>query len=286
MLFPLEKYEEVPSERKNTLQVFITTCCNLNCKGCFARKVMGKRNQHISLEEYSKVLQRFKEKGGIQINLIGGEPLLHPKLREIIQLNRKEKIKTTIYTNGYFLKNYKKEDFEGVKVRVSVYSFEGLNKSLKSLGKFDIPVEFCFMISSKTNIKELVKSAKVIEKKFNCRVFFISSLRELDNKNKEFFEDTPMTLNLLKYKKLVCEFLQKYKGAMEIHVSKRGVFESTKVVAENKCKFANYFIGGKVIQCPYDIVNEKYQKDYQFGCRSCQHNNSCLMSKVVFVRKS
>jgi hypothetical protein len=157
---------------------------------------------------------------------------------------------------------------------------------LKSLGKFDIPVEFCFMISSKTNIKELVKSAKVIEKKFNCRVFFISSLRELDNKNKEFFEDTPMTLNLLKYKKLVCEFLQKYKGAMEIHVSKRGVFESTKVVAENKCKFANYFIGGKVIQCPYDIVNEKYQKDYQFGCRSCQHNNSCLMSKVVFVRKS
>ncbi len=286
MLFPLEKYEEIPSERKNTLQVFITTCCNLNCRGCFARKVMGKRNQHISIEEYKAVLKKFKERRGVQINLIGGEPLLHPKLKEIIQLNKEENIKTTIYTNGYFIKKYTKKDFEGVKVRVSIYTLEGVHKSLENLGKFDIPVEFCFMVSSKTTTNEIVKAAKIIESKFDCKVLFISSLRELDNKNKEFFEDTPMTLNLLKYKKLVHDFLEKYKGSMEIHISKRGVFESSKVLAENKCKFANYFIGGKIIQCPYDIVNEKYQKDYQFGCRSCQHNNTCLMSKVVFARKN
>ncbi|PIT88468.1 MAG: hypothetical protein COU29_01650 [Candidatus Magasanikbacteria bacterium CG10_big_fil_rev_8_21_14_0_10_36_32] len=71
---------------------------------------------------------------------------------------------------------------------------------------------------------------------------------------------------------------------MEIHVSKRGVFESTKTIAENKCRFANYFIGGQIIQCPYDVVNLKFQKDYTFNTRHCQQSNTCLMSKVVFKK--
>lgn len=72
---------------------------------------------------------------------------------------------------------------------------------------------------------------------------------------------------------------------MEIHISKRGVFESTKSLADNKCVFANYFKGNKIIQCPYDVVNMKFQKDYEFGKRFCQHNNSCLMSKIVLKKK-
>ena len=93
-------------------------------------------------------------------------------------------------------------------------------------------------------------------------------------------------MNLLNYKELVHNFLNAYHGNMEIHISKRGVFESTKVVAENKCHFANYFIGGKIIQCPYDIINLRFQKDYEFNKRYCQHNNSCLMSKIRLRKKN
>lgn len=285
MFFSWGKYKEKEVGRRNTLQIFITNRCNLKCKGCFARKIMKENNQDISLKEYGKAVKEFLRKGGKQINIIGGEPLLHPQLREILDFNRKHKIKTTIYTNGEYLNNFNKKFFKDIKLRVSVYCKSKGIKSSDKIPKTDIPIEICYMVSKSTTLKELLASAKHIEKNYKCKVFFISSIRELDNPKKEFFQDTKITMNVLKYKQLVHDFLEKYSGKMEVHISKRGVFESTKTLADNKCHFANYFIGGKIIQCPYDIVNRKFQKTYKFGVRHCQHNNSCLMSKIALKKR-
>lgn len=285
MKFPWHKYNEKTLGRRNTLQIFITNDCNLKCRGCFARNIIGENQENISLEEYKKVLGLFLAKGGQQINLLGGEPLVHPNLREILEMNRSNKIKTTVYTNGYFLDKFSEKDFEGAKLRVSLYCKNGKIKSVQSLPETTIPFDANFMVSRKTTLDELLDSAKEVETKYNCKTFFISSIRELDNPRKEFFDDTPITMPVLEYKELVHNFLIQYSGNMQIHVSKRGVFESTTTPADNKCRFANYFIGGKVIQCPYEVVNSKFQKDYSFGERYCQQNNSCLMSKVIFVKK-
>ena len=102
MKFPWHKYEEKVLDRRNTLQIFVTNDCNLKCKGCFARNLIGNDKQHMGLEEYKLVINTFLEKGGKQINLLGGEPLLHPNLNEILKINKENAIKTTIYTNGYF----------------------------------------------------------------------------------------------------------------------------------------------------------------------------------------
>lgn len=283
MIFPLAQYNELPLERRNTLQVFITNRCNLSCKGCFARKVMTDERD-MPLSEYQTVIDGFLDREGKQITLLGGEPLLHPNLREMIKINKDNDLKTTIYTNGKFINQYAPQDFDGTKLRVSLYCKTGTTKSLDSLPKTDIPFEVCFMVSKQTSLDELVNTAKDFEAR-NGKVFFISSLRELDNEKKEFFQDTTLTMPLLEYKQLVHDFLREYKGYMEVHVSKRGVFESTTTLADNKCRFANYFSGGKIIQCPYDVVNLKFQKDYSFGERFCQHNNSCLMSKIKLKRK-
>jgi organic radical activating enzyme len=284
MFFPLDKYEEIETGRRNTLQIFITNRCNLNCNGCFAKKVMGENRGDISIKEYGLAVNEFLKKGGQQINLLGGEPLMHPRLKEILEINKKRNIKTTIYTNGILLPNFSREDFQGAKLRVSVYCKNKGIKSAKGLPKTSLPIEVCYMVSKRTTAKEMLDSSYHIEKNCNCNVFFISSIRELDNKNKEFFEDTNLTMNLLQYKKIVHEFLREYNGNMQIHVSKRGVFESTKSLAENKCRFANYFIGKKIIQCPYDTINLKFQKGYEFNKRHCQHNNTCLMSKIILKK--
>ncbi len=286
MKFPWNKYEELPLERRNTLQIFITNRCNLRCKGCFSRKAMGDSNADISMEEYMSAVLKFLEKGGKQINILGGEPLLHPALRKILDINRENKIKTTIYTNGYFLKDYLKEDFEGVKLRISLCSEEMQNKNIKKLAITDIPFDANFMISKNTTLNEMLDCAHYVEKNHNCRVFFIFSMRELDNPEQEFFDDTENTMSVIDYKKLVHRFLEEYTGNMKIHISKRGVFESTTTLPDTKCRFANYFIGGKIIQCPYDIINLKFQKDYDFNCRNCQQNNTCLMSKIILKRAS
>ena len=284
MRFPWHKYEELSLSRRNTLQIFITNACNLKCNGCFARKVIKENNSHISVKEYGDVIDEFLKKDGGQVNLLGGEPLLHPQLKILLQINKDKELKTTIYTNGYFLGKYNPEDFDAAKLRVSIYGAED-NKGAHNIPKTDIPFDANFMVSKNTNLEGLIKSAKHVEKNHNCNVFFISSIRELDNERQEFFDDTDICMPILKYKELVHDFLKKYDGEMDIHISKRGVFESTKTVADNKCRFANYFIGGKIIQCPYDVVNLKFQKDYEFDERYCQQNNSCLMSKIKLRKK-
>ena len=285
MLFPWNKYKELPVGRRNTLQVFIITECNLHCEGCFARSIM-KGTSFISLEEYSSAVKDFIARGGEQINILGGEPLLHPNLAGILDINRQQKLKTTIYTNGYHLNKFDKKFFDGIKLRVSLYCKTGGTKSTASIPKTNIPIEVCFMVSANTTLNELLETANIVETEHNCKVFFISSIRELDNPNKEFFEDTPLCMNLLEYKKLVHDFLRQCNENMEIHISKRGVFESTINLAENKCRFSNYFIGGKIIQCPYDVINAKFQPGYAFGKRNCQQNNTCLMSKIAVKRKA
>lgn len=284
MKFPLTKYEEVDLKYRNTMQIFITNNCNFSCKGCFARKVIKTKIKNMSISEYKKAINLCVDKNGKQVNLLGGEPLLHPKLKELIKIAKDKNLKITIYTNGALLNNYKPNDFTGVKIRVSIYSLLN-HKAVISIPKTNIEFDANFMVSNKTTTDELLKTARYAETNYNCKNFFISSIRELDNKNKEFFEDTEITMPLLKYKKIIHSFLCHYEGTMTIHISKRGVFESTKTLALNKCRFVNYFIGGKIIQCPYDVVNLKYQKDFQFNTRHCQHNNTCLMSKLIFRKR-
>jgi len=241
---------------------------------------------HMSLSEYSQAVKRFQEKGGQQINLLGGELLLHPDLFEMLKLNKKLGIKTTIYTNGCFVSQFKKTAFSrwDAKLRVSIYGPKDVHKGLQNLQDTEVPYDANFMVSRTTTLTDLLDTAKAAEEA-GCKVFFISSLRELDNSRKEFFDDTDLTMPVIEYKELVHKFLWGYDGNMEIHVSKRGVFESTVTPPNNRCLFANYIIGGKIIQCPYDLINEKYQTDYDFDTRFCQHNNTCLMSKVVYRRK-
>ena len=284
MKFPWHKYEEAELSRRNTLQIFVTNDCNLKCNGCFARNLIGDDKQHMSLEEYNEVVNDFLGKGGKQINLLGGEPLLHPELDKILKINQQKNLKTTIYTNGYFIDKCNNENLHGAKLRVSLYG-TNKNKGTYNLPKTDVRLDANFMVGAKTTLDDLLDSAGYIENNHNCNVFFISSLRELDNPEKEFFYDTDICMPVLDYKKLVHDFLWEYEGDMAIHISKRGVFESTTTLPDNKCRFANYSIGGKIVQCPYDIVNLKFQKDYEFGKRHCQHNNSCLMSKIVLKKK-
>lgn len=284
MKFPWNKYEEVPLERRNTLQIFITHNCNMICAGCFARNVMKQTPGHMSLGEYALAINYFLDKGGKQINLLGGEPLLHPELKDILNINRNLKLKTTIYTNGSLFDKYTKEDFEGIKLRVSIYSIQG-NKGVYNIPETDIPFDANFMISKNTTLEETLECAKIAEERYNSKTFFIYSMRELENPRHEFFDDGPNCMSVLKYKELVHNFLEEYNGKMDIHISKRGVFESTKTLPDTKCRFANYFIGRKIIQCPYDVINQKFQKDYEFGTRDCQQNSTCLMSKIILKKK-
>jgi molybdenum cofactor biosynthesis enzyme MoaA len=93
------------------VHVIINYKCNFNCKYCYAKK----QNQHfedMSLEDYRKLLSWFRKQNIKRFLLIGGEPTIHPNIKEFISLALKNKFEICLCTNALF----EKEMFEIIKL--------------------------------------------------------------------------------------------------------------------------------------------------------------------------
>ena len=109
----------------------VTDSCNMSCPICYFGK---KASKHISVEEFKKRLNTLLtvEKGHLDVlQISGGECLLHPKFKEILQTALKEDIgRILINTNGLKLLE-DKDIFELIKKhkdRVEIYlQFDGFD---------------------------------------------------------------------------------------------------------------------------------------------------------------
>jgi len=89
-------YPLVPPE---TLQLSITSRCNLQCKMCNAWKD-AKREHELSLDEIKGVINQCKDWGLKEINLCGGEPLLSEIIFDVIEFAKQAGMKVILTTNG------------------------------------------------------------------------------------------------------------------------------------------------------------------------------------------
>lgn len=118
--FQINKFN--PTTSLSNLILPITSCCNLNCKGCTSFSPLCERtdeNKSIySLSQISNDLKCLKDKGFKirEISVEGGEPLLHPdiieimkKIREIYPLSM-----LVIQTNGLLLHKFSEEDLSAL----------------------------------------------------------------------------------------------------------------------------------------------------------------------------
>lgn len=90
--------------------IMLTDICNLRCPYCFANEFVNRDANEISLENLKRALDFLadgKEKIG-KFGLIGGEPMLHSKFREILQMLQKEErlTKVIVFTNGLLIDQY------------------------------------------------------------------------------------------------------------------------------------------------------------------------------------
>lgn len=95
-------------------EVNVVRHCNLKCKGCNHYSPIAKEKYEDPLE-YEQHFRRLSElfDGEVEsILLLGGEPLLHPKLTEFMRTSRENFPKTfiSVMTNGILLKQ-QKDDF-------------------------------------------------------------------------------------------------------------------------------------------------------------------------------
>ncbi|MDG6251404.1 viperin family antiviral radical SAM protein [Methanocalculus sp.] len=88
----------------------ITSKCNYHCKFCFARNLKGDLR---SLSVANEVLSHLWNLGITKINFVGGEPLMHPLIVEVVKMAKGLGFATSISTNGSLCTAEMISEFDG-----------------------------------------------------------------------------------------------------------------------------------------------------------------------------
>ena len=87
----------------NQLYFYLTEGCNLRCRHCWiAPKYQNGTHIYPSLstELFKSIIGQARPLGLSAVKLTGGEPLLHPQIRDILEEVRTSKLRLIVETNG------------------------------------------------------------------------------------------------------------------------------------------------------------------------------------------
>lgn len=139
--------EQVIFEEKRLIpdvNIFISDGCNLNCESCMNFSPLAKQG-FLDVDMFEKDIKQFAKIAGekvARIDLMGGEPLLHPDLCKIMRIVRSYFPTTNIAieTNGILLFSQSEEFWKtcsetGIIVRVSRYPRVNSVTKLRKLAK-------------------------------------------------------------------------------------------------------------------------------------------------------
>jgi MoaA/NifB/PqqE/SkfB family radical SAM enzyme len=276
------RWVEIPSIPENTLQIFVTNKCNMRCKGCFMAHRLGKGN--IDVDSYRSLVEQYKNTV-TKVTLLGGEPTLHPDLSRIVSINNENNLKTTIYTNGHFLDRLVNLPREGVSLRIGVYGNKLSEKPLNNIKNTDFPIKIVYMLR-KDNLDELMDVALEAENRFDCKAFYLSSIRDITETG-DFWVDTDDTISQYEFANIVQNFVNEYSGNInQLDISTRGVLRTKSQAFDQvkHCRFGNIFQDGQKIICPFDIGRNVTSSELSFGERKCNKNTSCILQKIILRR--
>jgi MoaA/NifB/PqqE/SkfB family radical SAM enzyme len=234
----------------------------------------------MTFEQYKEYLQRYAKEVE-KVILLGGEPTIHPQLERMLDLNREFNLRTTIYSNGFDLKKLESVDMTDVSLRVGVYGNNGSEKPLSRVYRTSLETDIVYMLR-KDNVEELLETAKVAETEFNCRGFYISSIRDIAV-TQSFWKDSDETLPLGDYCKVVQNFVNNFDVKIKkLHLARRGLLYTGNEKNQTECcRFGNIFPDGEKIICPLDISRKIKADELVFNKRKCNKDDFCVLQKIV-----
>lgn len=84
----------------STVDLFITSRCNLNCIHCFASTDQQKE---MPLEDVVDILDQLEKAGVLEVRINGGEPFTHSNISRILQALETKRFRKVLLTNGTLL---------------------------------------------------------------------------------------------------------------------------------------------------------------------------------------
>ena len=159
--FWLSRKINYPLVPPDTLQISVTSRCNLRCEMCYAYKDAN-QSEELTLEEIKDVIRQCKEWGVKEINLCGGEPLISEIIFEIIDFAKASGLKVILTTNGTLITENLARKLIQSKIDIITISVDGAkalthDKIRAQAGSFDKIMQGIKHLNNCPDSKRLVK---------------------------------------------------------------------------------------------------------------------------------
>lgn len=180
----------------NQINFHFLNQCNYRCKYCLIDK---KDNTYPSLEQMKSwidILSDYFQKNQIynpRINLVGGEPLLYPKLTSLVKYIYAKGIRVSIITNGSLLTENILNEIGSYLYMIGI-SLDTLNyKTAYNIGRIDIKdkglnIENLVSICKKIKSKGIILKINTVVSKFNYQEDISVFLEKINADRIKFLE--------------------------------------------------------------------------------------------------
>src|SRR5213596_3665158 len=122
----LESGKRLLDRKPLQCSLYVTDRCNLDCAYCTE---YDNSRPHPSLDDLKKWIRKIRELGTMRIALVGGEPLMHPDVVEIVRYCRDLGFATSLTTNGFLLTRQKLKELEEAGLQVMQISVDRMTPS-------------------------------------------------------------------------------------------------------------------------------------------------------------
>lgn len=167
------------------IAIMPTYSCNMNCPFCL---FYFNKKKVMSLALFKKIIKQIKPLGYDTIALTGGEPIMHPKFNDLIELIINENLDFGIASNGYEYKKYANllKKYKG-NLKYIAFSLdshkEKIHDKLRKKGSFKKTIEAIKLFSKEgINVKVAICLNKQNYKDIQDYIFFIEKLGVKDIK--------------------------------------------------------------------------------------------------------
>jgi MoaA/NifB/PqqE/SkfB family radical SAM enzyme len=106
--------------------LYVTDRCNLDCAYCTE---YDNSRPHPSFNDLTKWIRKIRDLGTMRIALVGGEPLTHPNIVELVRYCRELGFATSLTTNGFLLTRKLVHQLENAGLQVMQISVDRMTPS-------------------------------------------------------------------------------------------------------------------------------------------------------------
>lgn len=160
----------------------ITRACNLSCRHCYL--AAGEQGTHeLTTHELETVIHQVKEAGGISLSIGGGEPLLHPDWRRIVEYALSQDLLVVIGTNGTLIDAPVARILADLPIKIQL-SVDGataqVHDAIRGVGSFERTLRAIDLLKGAGKGEDLVIAFTAMQANLNELPAFIDRMEELE----------------------------------------------------------------------------------------------------------